>query len=44
MGPGRFNQHNNQRVIATWDGAPELHQPPPNASVCGFDVAALSTT
>jgi hypothetical protein len=43
MGPGRFNQHENQRVIATWDGAPELHQPPPNASVCGFDVAALTT-
>jgi hypothetical protein len=42
MGPGRFNQHTHQRVIAAWDGAPELHQPAPNASVCGFDVAALS--
>ena len=28
MGPGRFNEHTNQRVIASWDGAPELHQPP----------------
>ena len=27
MGPGRFNQHTHQRVIAAWDGAPELHQP-----------------
>jgi hypothetical protein len=43
MGPGRFNQHTTQRVIATWDGAPELHQPTPNASVCGYDVAALSS-
>ena len=25
MGPGRFNQHTDQRVIAAWDGAPELH-------------------
>lgn len=27
MGPGRFNEHIGQRVIATWDGAPEMHQP-----------------
>lgn len=28
LGPGRFNEHRDPRVIATWDGAPELHQPP----------------
>ena len=38
MGPGQANEHTNQRVIATWDGAPHLHQPPSNGSVCGFDV------
>jgi hypothetical protein len=41
MGPGRFNEHTDQRVIASWDGAPEVHQPP--AIGAGqFDVAALS--
>ena len=43
MGPGQYNQHTDPRVIATWDGAPELHQPPPNRSVCGFDIRALTT-
>ena len=38
MGPGQANEHTGQRVIATWDGAPHLHQPPSNGSVCGFDV------
>lgn len=28
MGPGRFNEHTNQHVIAAWDGMPERHQPP----------------
>lgn len=28
LGAGRFNEHRDPRVIATWDGAPELHQPP----------------
>lgn len=27
MGPGRFNEHTGQRVVAAWDGAPEKHQP-----------------
>jgi hypothetical protein len=42
MGPGQANEHTNQRVIATWDGAPHLHQPPRTGSVCGFDVRALT--
>jgi hypothetical protein len=41
MGPGRANEHVDQRVIATWDGVPELHQPQPNTSACGFDVGDL---
>ena len=41
MGPGRFNEHTNQHVIAAWDGAPEMHQPEllPSGE---FDVAALA--
>jgi hypothetical protein len=27
MGPGRFNEHTEQRVIASWDGRPAEHQP-----------------
>lgn len=27
MGPGRFNEHTGQRVVASWDGVPEKHQP-----------------
>src|SRR3954463_14545275 len=42
MGPGRFNEHTNQRVIASWDWAPELHQPPRDGSACGFDVRGLT--
>ena len=42
MGPGQANEHTDQRVIASWDGAPHLHQPPRNGSVCGFDVRALT--
>jgi hypothetical protein len=41
MGPGRFNEHTNQRVIASWDWAPELHQPSRDGSACGFDVRGL---
>jgi hypothetical protein len=41
MGRGRFNEHTDQRVIASWDGAPELHQPPTIGSG-EFDVAGLS--
>lgn len=41
MGPGRFNEHTNQHVIASWDGAPEMHQPErlPDGD---FDVAGLA--
>ena len=42
MGPGQANEHTDQRVIASWDGAPHLHQPPRNGSACGFDVRALT--
>ena len=42
MGPGRFNEHTNQRVIASWDWAPEFHQPPRDGSACGFDVRGLT--
>ena len=41
MGPGRFNEHTNQHVIASWDGAPELHQPP-SAGDGHFDVRELA--
>ncbi|MGC7102745.1 relaxase/mobilization nuclease domain-containing protein [Amycolatopsis lurida] len=27
MGPGEFEEHRSPRVVASWDGAPELHQP-----------------
>lgn len=40
MGPGRFNEHTGQRVVATWDGAPETHQPA-QAADGSFDVRAL---
>lgn len=40
MGPGRFNEHTGQRVVATWDGAPEVHQPA-QAADGFFDVRAL---
>ncbi|GAA4554729.1 relaxase/mobilization nuclease domain-containing protein [Pseudonocardia xishanensis] len=41
MGPGRFNEHTNQHVIASWDGAPAMHQPSllPSGE---FDVSDLS--
>ena len=42
MGPGQANEHSNQRVIATWDGAPHLHQPPRTGTVCGVDVRGLT--
>ncbi|WP_226351791.1 relaxase/mobilization nuclease domain-containing protein [Pseudonocardia sp. ICBG601] len=40
MGPGRFNEHVGQRVVASWDGAPEMHQPA-SAGDGSFDVRAL---
>ncbi len=33
FGPGRFEEHENPRVVASWDGAPWLHQPNPLTSV-----------
>lgn len=41
MGPGKANEHTEQRVVGTWDWAPELHQPSRDGSVCGFDVRGL---
>jgi hypothetical protein len=42
MGPGRFNEHSEQHVIASWDGAPETHQPPAVGGPEEFDVSALA--
>lgn len=28
FGPGRYEEHRNPRLVASWDGAPFLHQPP----------------
>lgn len=41
MGPGRANEHTNQHVIASWDGAPERHQPVQRGDG-EFDVAELT--
>ena len=42
MGPGRFHEHTGQRVVASWDGALEDHQPQRSPSAaCGFDVTDL---
>jgi hypothetical protein len=50
MGPGRSNEHTEQRVVAAWTGDPEQLQPQvkdPASLVsdkaCGFDVRALAT-
>jgi hypothetical protein len=40
MGPGRFNEHTNQHVVASWDGDPQRHQPQQRADG-EFDVAGL---
>ncbi|OLL70270.1 hypothetical protein Ae168Ps1_6139c [Pseudonocardia sp. Ae168_Ps1] len=40
MGPGRFNEHTGQRVVASWDGAPETHQLA-QAADGSFDVRYL---
>ena len=39
MGPGRFNEHTNQRVIASLGRAPEFHQPPRDGSAAGSTSA-----
>lgn len=45
MGPGRFNEHTGQRVIAAWDEYSVTHQPAPREDVgprgCAFDVREL---
>jgi hypothetical protein len=41
MGPGRFNEHTNQHVVASWDGMAHRHQPAQLAGG-GFDVSALA--
>ena len=41
MGPGRFNAHTEQRVVASWDGHPEARQPP-RAADGSFAVADLA--
>ncbi len=43
MGPGRANEHTNQHVIGSWDGAPDKHQPARRANG-EFDVAELTDT
>jgi hypothetical protein len=55
FGPGKFEEHRNPRVVASWDGAPWLHQPAKLPSVkvedeilppgeFDFDLKALTTT
>lgn len=55
FGPGTFEEHENPRVVASWDGAPWLRQPKPLASVelegeilepgeFDLDLAELTTT
>src|SRR5689334_8757772 len=41
MGPGRFNAHTGQRVVASWDGHPAAHQPP-RAADGSFVVTELA--
>ena len=41
MGPGRFNEHTEQRVVASWDGMAAVHAPPQLADG-QFDVSALT--
>lgn len=42
MGPGRFNEHVDPRVVASWDAAPARHQPPthPDGTLMVRDLAA----
>lgn len=46
FGPGRDHEHADQHVIASWDGCPELHQPPRLPTADGeparFDVRRLA--
>jgi hypothetical protein len=55
FGPGRVEEHENPRVVASWDGAPFLHQPGKLGSVnldgervepgaFDFDLGPLTTT
>lgn len=41
FGPGRFEEHRDPRVVASWDAAPRFHQPPKLPSVrIGDEVLA----
>ncbi|MBN9754949.1 MULTISPECIES: relaxase/mobilization nuclease domain-containing protein [unclassified Pseudonocardia] len=40
MGPGRANEHVDQRVVAAWDGCVEVHQPSLRADG-SFDVSGV---
>ncbi len=42
MGPGRFNEHTDPRVVASWDGAAERHQPVRCSVGPGFEVDDLA--
>ncbi len=46
FGPGRDHEHSDPHLIATWDGCPELHQPPllptPQGELPRFDVGRLA--
>lgn len=54
FGPGKHEEHRNPRVVASWDGAPWLHQPDKAAAVVGgervepgpfdFALGPLTTT
>jgi hypothetical protein len=48
FGPGRAHEHSDPHLIATWDGCPELHQPPqlptPEGELPRFDVRRLAAT
>jgi relaxase-like protein len=41
FGPGRHNEHTDPHVVASWDGCPDLHQPPEHAPGV-FEVGGLA--
>ena len=42
LGPGRFNEHRNPHVLASWDGAADLHQVPVELDPAQRTVVDLS--